>query len=131
MEGVSKVKVTPKNLDSSPACAASRYGEAETEDLLGVTTGLAWTEVGGELLSIEAVMLPGKGRMTITGKLGDVMRSRSRRRAFVRALARGVVRHQADWRSSARTSTCTCPKARRRRMARRPAWRCARRSSRC
>jgi ATP-dependent Lon protease len=50
-----------------------RYGEAEHEDLIGVSTGLAWTEVGGELLSIEAVTLPGKGRMTITGKLGDVM----------------------------------------------------------
>jgi ATP-dependent Lon protease len=50
-----------------------RYGEAEHEDLIGVSTGLAWTEVGGELLSIEAVTLPGKGRMTTTGKLGDVM----------------------------------------------------------
>jgi ATP-dependent Lon protease len=50
-----------------------RYGEAELEDLVGVTTGLAWTEVGGELLSIEAVIVPGKGRVTYTGKLGDVM----------------------------------------------------------
>jgi ATP-dependent Lon protease len=50
-----------------------RYGEAEQEDLVGVTTGLAWTEVGGELLSIEAVIVPGKGRVTFTGKLGDVM----------------------------------------------------------
>jgi len=50
------------------------FGEAELEDLVGVTTGLAWTEVGGELLSIEAVSLPGKGRVTTTGKLGDVMK---------------------------------------------------------
>jgi ATP-dependent Lon protease len=50
-----------------------RYGEAEHEDLVGVSTGLAWTEVGGELLSIEAVTVPGNGRMMITGKLGDVM----------------------------------------------------------
>ena len=50
-----------------------RYGEAELEDQVGVVTGLAWTEVGGELLSIEAVTVPGKGKMTITGKLGDVM----------------------------------------------------------
>ena len=51
-----------------------RYGEAETEDMVGVITGLAWTEVGGEMLTIEAVTLPGKGRMTATGKLGDVMK---------------------------------------------------------
>ncbi|MBV8547854.1 MAG: endopeptidase La, partial [Alphaproteobacteria bacterium] len=51
-----------------------RFGEAETEDLVGVTTGLAWTEVGGELLTIEAVTVPGKGRVTATGKLGDVMK---------------------------------------------------------
>ncbi|MBT3908605.1 MAG: endopeptidase La, partial [Rhodospirillaceae bacterium] len=50
-----------------------RHGEIEHDDLVGVTTGLAWTEVGGELLNIEAVMVPGKGKMTITGKLGDVM----------------------------------------------------------
>ncbi len=51
-----------------------RYGEVEETDLVGVTTGLAWTEVGGELLTIEAVTLPGKGRVTATGKLGDVMK---------------------------------------------------------
>ncbi|MFP5469783.1 MAG: S16 family serine protease, partial [Alphaproteobacteria bacterium] len=51
-----------------------RYGEAEAEDQVGVVTGLAWTEVGGELLNIESVMRPGKGRMTTTGKLGDVMK---------------------------------------------------------
>ena len=50
-----------------------RYGEAELEDSVGVVTGLAWTEVGGELLTIESVTVPGKGKMTITGKLGDVM----------------------------------------------------------
>jgi len=50
-----------------------RYGEVELEDMVGITTGLAWTEVGGELLTIESVMVPGKGKMTITGKLGDVM----------------------------------------------------------
>ena len=63
-------------------------GEAEADDLIGVTTGLAWTEVGGELLSIEAVMLPGKGRMTITGKLGDVMQeSVQAAKSYVRANA--------------------------------------------
>ena len=50
-----------------------RFGEVEDDDLVGVVTGLAWTEVGGELLTIESVKLPGKGKITRTGKLGDVM----------------------------------------------------------
>ena len=50
-----------------------RYGEAETEDMVGAVTGLAWTEVGGEILTIESVLLPGKGAIKHTGKLGDVM----------------------------------------------------------
>jgi ATP-dependent Lon protease len=68
-----RVKISRRNLDKYAGVRRFRYGEAELEDLVGVTTGLAWTEVGGELLSIEAVMVPGKGKMTITGKLGDVM----------------------------------------------------------
>lgn len=50
------------------------YGEAEKQDHIGVTTGLAWTEVGGDILFIEAVDMPGKGKVTQTGKLGDVMK---------------------------------------------------------
>ena len=72
-EKVTSVKVTRRNLSKYAGVRRYRYGEAEADDLVGVTTGLAWTEVGGELLSIEAVMLPGKGRMRMTGKLGDVM----------------------------------------------------------
>lgn len=71
--GATHIKVTTSNLETFAGVRKYRFGEAELEDLVGVTTGLAWTEVGGELLSIEAVVLPGKGRMTITGKLGDVM----------------------------------------------------------
>ena len=67
------IKVSRRNLKTYAGVARFRYGEAEKEDRVGVTTGLAWTEVGGELLSIESVVLPGKGRMKITGKLGDVM----------------------------------------------------------
>ena len=67
------VKITPDNLEKYAGIKKYRYGEMEAEDLVGVVTGLAWTEVGGELLSIESVMVPGKGRMIITGKLGDVM----------------------------------------------------------
>ena len=51
-----------------------RYGEVEDKDQIGIVTGLAWTDVGGELLTIEAAMMPGKGRMTVTGNLRDVMK---------------------------------------------------------
>jgi ATP-dependent Lon protease len=68
------VTVSRRNLDKFAGVRKYRFGEAELEDAVGVVTGLAWTEVGGELLSIEAVALPGKGKIIITGKLGDVMR---------------------------------------------------------
>jgi ATP-dependent Lon protease len=72
-KGRKRVSVTSANLARYAGVRRFRYGEAELENLIGITTGLAWTEVGGELLSIEAIVVPGKGRMTITGKLGDVM----------------------------------------------------------
>ncbi|HWK39553.1 MAG TPA: endopeptidase La, partial [Hyphomicrobium sp.] len=68
------VTVTAENLESYLGVPKYRYGEAELEDQVGVVTGLAWTEVGGELLTIEGVMMPGKGRMTVTGNLRDVMK---------------------------------------------------------
>jgi ATP-dependent Lon protease len=68
-----KIVINRKSLQKYAGVPRYRYGEIEVEDLVGVTIGLAWTEVGGELLLIEAVMVPGKGKMTITGKLGDVM----------------------------------------------------------
>jgi ATP-dependent Lon protease len=68
-----KVQVTARNLDKFAGVRKFRWGETEAEDMVGVVNGLAWTEVGGELLSIEAAVIPGKGKMTITGKLGDVM----------------------------------------------------------
>ena len=70
---VTSIEVTDENLALYAGIKRYRFGEIEADDLVGVTTGLAWTEVGGELLSIEAVMVPGKGKMTITGKLGEVM----------------------------------------------------------
>ncbi len=80
------VKITRKNLDQYAGVRKYRYGEAELEDMVGVTTGLAWTEVGGELLSIEAVVMPGKGNVSHTGKLGDVMQeSVQAARSFVRS----------------------------------------------
>ncbi|WP_395710806.1 endopeptidase La [Reyranella sp.] len=88
MKGTTKVKVTRKNLDKYAGVRRFRFGEAELEDLVGITTGLAWTEVGGELLQIEAVLVPGRGRMSVTGKLGDVMQeSVQAANAYVRSRA--------------------------------------------
>ncbi len=85
---VSAVKVTVRNLDKYAGVRKYRFGETENEDLVGIVTGLAWTEVGGELLTVEAILVPGKGKMTITGKLGDVMQeSIQAANAYVRSRA--------------------------------------------
>lgn len=83
-----KVAVTPTVLEDYLGPPRYRYGEAETEDQIGVVTGLAWTEVGGEMLTIEGVMMPGKGKMTVTGNLRDVMKeSISAAASYVRSRA--------------------------------------------
>ncbi len=83
-----QVKVTRRNLEKYAGVRRYRFGETEADDLVGVSTGLAWTEVGGELLTIESVMLPGKGRITMTGKLGDVMQeSVQAAKSYVRSRA--------------------------------------------
>ncbi len=69
-----QIEVTDKNLDKYLGVKRFSFGEAEEKDHIGVTTGLAWTEVGGDILFIEAVDMPGKGKITQTGKLGDVMK---------------------------------------------------------
>jgi len=66
-------RIIEKNLAKYLGAPKYRFGSAEEKDRVGLTTGLAWTEVGGELLQIETVLMPGKGQLTITGKLGDVM----------------------------------------------------------
>jgi ATP-dependent Lon protease len=82
------VTVTPDTLESFLGVKRYRYGLAELEDQVGVVTGLAWTSVGGELLQIEALRLPGKGRMKTTGKLGDVMKeSIEAASSFVRSIS--------------------------------------------
>ena len=68
-----KISVTSRNLEKFLGIEKYRFGRAEEQDRIGNVTGLAWTEVGGELLSIEATVLPGKGNLVLTGKLGDVM----------------------------------------------------------
>ncbi|PZQ17997.1 MAG: endopeptidase La [Ancylobacter novellus] len=82
------VKVTEAKLADYLGVPRYRYGEIEAEDQVGVVTGLAWTEVGGELLTIEGVMMPGKGKMTVTGNLKDVMKeSISAAASYVRSRA--------------------------------------------
>ena len=113
------VEIDENNIGDFAGVERFRFGLAEQEDQIGVVTGLAWTEVGGELLTIEGVMLPGKGRMTTTGKLGDVMKesinaasSYVRSRATVLALSRRF--------SKEKISTSMCRKGRRRKTARQP-----------
>jgi len=83
-----KVVITPEQLEEFLGVRRFKYGLAEDEDQVGVVTGLAWTSVGGDLLHIEALKLPGKGRMKTTGKLGDVMKeSIDAASSFVRSIA--------------------------------------------
>jgi len=83
-----KIEITATNLGTYAGVQKHRYGEMEGEDQVGVVTGLAWTEVGGETLTIEAIMVPGKGRFQATGKLGDVMKeSIDAARSFARSRA--------------------------------------------
>lgn len=86
--GVASVVVTEDNLADYLGVPKFRFGEIDQEDQVGVVTGLAWTEVGGELLTIEGVMMPGKGKMTVTGNLKDVMKeSISAAASYVRSRA--------------------------------------------
>jgi len=81
-----KVNVNEKNVHDFLGVKKFKYGEVESEDRVGIVTGLAWTEFGGEILKIETVHMPGKGRMQITGKLGDVMQeSVKAAKSFVRS----------------------------------------------
>jgi ATP-dependent Lon protease len=83
-----RVDVTAENISGYLGVPRFRYGQVEGEDQVGVVTGLAWTEVGGELLTVEGVMMPGKGRMTVTGNLKEVMKeSISAAASYVRSRA--------------------------------------------
>ncbi|MDK8874428.1 endopeptidase La [Paracoccus sp. SSJ] len=85
---VKTVEVTPEKAEEYLGVRRHRYGLAEKDDQVGVVTGLAWTQVGGDLLQIEALKLPGKGRMKTTGKLGDVMKeSIDAASSFVRSIS--------------------------------------------
>lgn len=86
---IKKVTVNTRNLDSFLGVRQYRFGRAEEQDRVGQVTGLAWTEVGGDLLTIESAVMPGKGKATYTGQLGDVMQE------SIQA-ATTVVRHRAE-----------------------------------
>ncbi len=74
LKNLKKITINRRNLGKYAGVRKFRYGEAEANDMVGVVTGLAWTEVGGEILTIEAVTVPGKGKVIATGKLGGVMK---------------------------------------------------------
>ncbi len=85
---VKSVTINAENIATYLGVPKYRFGQAEVDDQVGVVTGLAWTEVGGELLTVEGVMMPGKGRMTVTGNLKDVMKeSISAAASYVRSRA--------------------------------------------
>src|SRR5262249_58735849 len=87
--GKRPVHVDRKRVMKSLGIPRYRYGEAEREDQVGIVTGLAWTEMGGELLTTEATVMPGKGKLIITGKLGEVMQEAAQ-------AAMSYVRSRAD-----------------------------------
>ncbi len=89
------VKVTEKTLEDFLGVPKYRFGEIESEPQVGIVTGLAWTDVGGELLTIEGVMMPGKGKMTVTGNLRDVMKEFDLGGGVLRPLAGDQLRHRA------------------------------------
>ena len=91
--------ITASDLDDYLGVKRFKFGEIDTEDQVGVVTGLAWTEVGGELLQVEAVKVPGKGKITATGKLGDVMKESIQASEFFiksRASAYGIDLEKAE-----------------------------------
>ena len=105
------VKVTEKNLEDFLGVPKYRYGEIEEADQVGVVTGLAWTDVGGELLTVEGVMMPGKGRMTVTGNLRDVMKEFDFGGGVLCPLPVDRLRHRA---AEVRQTRHPCPRAGRR-----------------
>ncbi len=89
-EGQMCVKITARSIQKYLGVPRFRYGQVEEKDEIGLATGMAWTQVGGELLAIETVIMPGKGKLTVTGKLGEVMQE-SARAALSYVRSRGEV----------------------------------------
>ena len=88
MSKIKNVKISKKQLEKYLGVPRYRFGQTEDEDQVGIATGLAWTELGGDILTIEGVMMPGKGKMIVTGNLKDVMKeSISAAASYVRSRA--------------------------------------------
>ena len=115
------VTITGENVNDFLGVIKFRDTLAHEKSEVGLVTGLAWTEVGGSILSTEATVVDGKGKLTLTGKLGDVMQESAQAAMSLRALARAAPGPAARLLSQPRSSTSTCPRARFRKMARRPA----------
>jgi len=95
-DGKTSVKITPQSIQKYLGVPRFRYGQVEEKDEIGLATGMAWTQVGGELLSIETVIMPGRGKLTVTGKLGEVMQESARAAlSYVRSRAQrlGLKKH--------------------------------------
>jgi ATP-dependent Lon protease len=95
-DGKTSVKITAQSIQKHLGVPRFRYGQVEEKDEIGLATGMAWTQVGGELLAIEAVIMPGRGKLTVTGKLGEVMQESARAAlSYVRSRAErlGLKRH--------------------------------------
>ncbi len=130
-EGEDRFEITAANLPDYAGVWKYRFGETDQEDQVGIVTGLAWTEVGGDLLTIEAVAMPGQGRDDRDRQPEGRDAGIDLRRAVV-TCARARSNTASSRPCSARaTSTSTCRKARRRRTARQRAWRWRRRLFRC
>ncbi len=123
-------EITAERVTAHLGVPRFRPSMAEEKDEIGVATGLAWTEVGGEILVSEATLMPGKGRLTLTGQAGRRDAGVGAGRHELRAVAGRGVRDSRRTSTAGTTSTSTCRRARSRRTARRPASRWPRRSSR-
>jgi ATP-dependent Lon protease len=90
-DGKESIKITAQSVQKYLGVPRFRYGELEEKDEIGMATGMAWTHVGGELLAIETVIMPGKGKLTVTGKLGEVMQESAHAAlSYVRSRAGGL-----------------------------------------
>ena len=120
------VKMTPALVRELLGVPKFRSDEALSRDEVGAATGLAWTAVGGDVLIVEARAVKGKGRLQLTGQLGDVMKESAQAAlTLLRSRARGAG-HRGRASSRRTTSTSTSPKGRSRRTDPRPASRCSR-----
>jgi ATP-dependent Lon protease len=113
------LKVSASSLSKYLGPPKFRYGMAETEPQIGMATGLAWTELGGELLGVEVTIVPGRSKITITGRLGEVMQESAQAAlSYVRSRSEQLALPPTSTRRS--TSTFTFPRAGFRRMGRPP-----------